>query len=128
MHDTLESDLKRALPEWEMHFEISTMSGVPDLAWDPDMTLEELTRLDDAIIVDALHGPRRAAFQTVRGEVRYFLATARDPIVLNDTGETEMGTVASITDAATLCERFLRSDKPLRELDSPRLKWGSKRG
>jgi hypothetical protein len=58
-----------------------------DLLWDDDLHLEEIEALDGVVTIDATDRPRRMIAQSVRGRLRYWLATDRDPIALSSIAE-----------------------------------------
>lgn len=113
--------MRREPATWEEPFAISTMPCFLDFVWDADMMFNEMDALDSAVVIDAVNGPRRVVVQRIRGELRYWLATHRDPMTMTNLGKDELGIVSSIADLATLCHEFLNMNVPIRELRSARL-------
>lgn len=107
-------------------YSISTTISFADLLWDPDMHLEEIETLDRVAIIDSKERPRRLVVQRVRGELRYWLTTDRDPMSRSDEGE--LGVVASVEDAVSLCCEFLDSEARIDNLRTPRFAGGIRRG
>lgn len=114
----LEHELKTALPGWSLHYAIEARESFADLAWDADLFLAEIKLLDRVVFVDGLASPRRAVFQRIRGEIRFWLTTDRDPY--NNLSESSLGVLASSTAAAALCDEFVRTGTPLASLVTPR--------
>lgn len=73
--------------------------------------------MDPAVVVDSERGAR-VVVQEVRCELRYWLATNRDPSTVG--AETELGVVASREDLIELCNEFLRDAVRPRDLMTPR--------
>lgn len=115
----LESELRESLGEWATRHTISSMSAFLDLAWDSNMRFDEMDALDSAVVVDSKTNQRRAVVQRIRGELRYWLASSRDPIELTNSGQVEFGVVATIDDLARLCDEFL-GGADIRKLQSAR--------
>src|SRR5262245_29130876 len=113
--DRLESELKAGLAGWRTRFAIWTTPCFGDFLWD-EMTFEEVQALDPAVFVDALVGPRRIVLQRVRGEVRYWLATERDPVKMSKRGKGELGVVDSVSRAVLLCDEFLSAEVQIEDL------------
>lgn len=116
----LEDELRDQTGAIVSRWTISTTDLFLDFLWDSGMEIEEVNGLDRPVVVDSLSGPRRIVVQRVRGELRYWLATARDPMVLSMTGEDELGVVASVADLVSLCSEFLDSELRIADLTTRR--------
>lgn len=116
----VDSEFMRLVPGWKESYVVSTTPCFSDLIWDADMSLEEVKTLDSAVIIDAIKGPRRLVVQRIRGELRYWLATHRDPMPMTNLGEGELGTVPSLKEVATLCDEFLVKELPIKDLGTVR--------
>lgn len=117
---TLEEELRARFKIMGNRCMVTTTDCFLDFLWDPGMEFDELSKLDRPVVVDSLGGPRRIVVQRVRGELRYWLATDRDPMVMSRTGEGELGVVGSVDDVVSLCSEFLDSDIRIVELVTPR--------
>lgn len=122
----LEAELKTLLHEGGERYPVSTIACFLDLIWDANFAMDELLAMDRPVIVEAVGGPRRLVLQRVRGELRYWLTSNREPMA--KTIENELGTVASLADAVALCEEFLNSETRPGDLTTPRLVGGVQRG
>jgi len=99
--------------------EISTVPWFADVAWDADMTMDEVRGLDPAVILD--HGWRRIVVQRIRGELRYCLVTDFRPEIVNAIDDcAELGWVESFSDAVALCREHLLGDRPPSALSTRR--------
>ncbi|MGE0550414.1 MAG: hypothetical protein AB7R00_25340 [Kofleriaceae bacterium] len=120
----LESELKRLLFKSLQMYRFSSSLDFEDLVWDLDLDRDERSRLDPPVIVNAVIGPRQIVLQLVRGQVRYWLTSERDPLAQAYTADTEIGVVKNAEDAAALCAEFLNSDVPPCDLVTPRFAGG----
>ena len=120
----LESELRGRLDSSGTNYVWSTTICFGDFLWDAGIDFEEVKRLDVAVIVDSTRRSRRFVVQRIRGELRYWLATERDPMAMSRTGEGELGVVSSVDDAVALCTEFLDGDVRIGDLKTPRLSGG----
>jgi hypothetical protein len=116
--DLSPEELKTALVGWSLLYAIETWESFGDLLWDNDTTFSEVQQLDRVVVVDSLTSQRRIVFQRIRGEIRFWLSTDRDPY--NNLSESSLGVLASSTAAAALCDEFVRTGTPLASLVTPR--------
>lgn len=118
MESDLEIELKAQL---QVHHAISTLPMFGDFLWDSDGSLDEYLVTPPAIVIDAADSPRRIVVQRVRGELRYWLTTNRDPARMD--GKTELGVIATVEDLVGLCEEFLgRAVQPADLKDRTRMR------
>jgi hypothetical protein len=75
------------------------------MAWDADYTLDELRSADPVVIITVSGSRREAAFQRIRGELRYYLLDSNDPYA--EDPADQLGTVESTEAAAALCNEYL---------------------
>ena len=97
-----------------------------DIAWDGDMTVDEMNKFDWALIIDASAGPQRIAIQRIRDQIRYWFTTDRDPYA--NAEESELGWVDSLADAAALCNEVLSGATSVAMLKTPRFTGRERRG
>lgn len=114
---TLELELRQLLDDVPS-FRISTFPVFLDLIWDEDMSDSEYSGLDAAVVVDAPTGFRRAVFQRVRNEIRYYLTTNSSP---QGEHKSDVGTVDVPEQAVALCREFLVDMVEPGDLVSPRV-------
>lgn len=114
----LERALRGALGEKSL---VSTTVSFADLIWDGNVPTAEIVSLDPAVVLDAISSPRRIVLQHVRGEIRYWLTSQRDPYLASRSSDGELGVVPSLSDAITLCEEFLVEKHPIESLRTPRV-------
>jgi hypothetical protein len=91
-----------------------------DFTWERDFTMDEVRSLEPAVCVDSTKSSRSAVFQRMRGEIRYWLTTDRDPYCDYDSTERELGAVKTLDDAVTLCEEFVVQERHVADLQTPR--------
>jgi hypothetical protein len=99
-------------------FALQPIATFLDLIWDNDWTSAELLAVDPGMMIDARHNQRRIVVVPMRGELRYWLSTEREPMRMG-LAETELGVVA-VDELASLCREFLESDMLPGALQTPR--------
>lgn len=105
---SLETRLRQGLSrEVDRSVKLSTTPLFLDLAWDSDLTGDDLKALEPAVVVDAVHSSKQLVFQIIRGELRYWLTTDRSPAALASTAETQLGVAPSLDYAIALCREFI---------------------
>jgi hypothetical protein len=97
-----------------------------DFLWDADASRAEVLERDWALIIDASAGTQRIAIQRIRGQIRYWLIVDRDPYANSD--QCELGWVASLADAAALCNELLSGAMSVAALKTPRFSGKEWRG
>ena len=123
MTAVLRDELSKRLELNNERYSISTAASFADFVWDEDLRFQEILSLDPVVIVDAKLSSRRIVLQRIRGELRYWLTTDRDPHSYANSGSksgNELGTVESIEAAVQLCEEFLNTEVPISELKTAR--------
>ena len=97
---------------------ISTIPTFGDLLWDENMGLPHIRSLDPAVVLDAVSS-HRIVMQRVRGEIRYWCTTDRNPY--SKAIKTELGIVSAVDDARSLCQEFLCQGVEIGALRSRRM-------
>lgn len=105
---------------------ISTVPLFGDLLWDADGLLEEYIAMPAAVVIDAVQGPQRVVVQRVRGELRYWITTNRDPARTDSANE--LGVLATVEHLVGLCDEFLGHAVLPAGLKTPRRSGGIERG
>lgn len=88
-----------------------------DLLWDEDMTAGECERIGGSVRVDAPKSSRAIFLMLVRGEIRYWLTTDRDPYAACST--SGMGVAPSFDAALVLCDEFIDRGLAVDSLTTP---------
>lgn len=109
-------------------YAMSTLASFADFNWDGDATVDEVMSRDAVVVIDGIENERRVVIQHVRGELRYWLTTERDPYAASRRGDNELGVVATLDDAVELCREFVEGMVAPAELQTPRLVRGQQRG
>ena len=125
---SLERELSTRLESTSGRYSISTLASFADFNWDGDATIDEVMSRDAVVVIDGTEDERRVVIQRIRGELRYWLTTERDPYAASRDGENELGILASLDHAVELCRESLDCTTPVAGLQTPRLVHGQQRG
>ena len=110
-----QDDIRDVAGQLDSSYTVATTPGFIDLSWDPDLTREEILSYEPGVDITCAGSTRRLVAQRIRGELRYWLSTERDPMRMDD-AQMELGVVASVSTLAALCREFLPASTPLQAL------------
>jgi hypothetical protein len=108
-------DIRDVVEYLDESFTVGPIYGFSDLMWDMDLTMEEIHAFKAGVDLGCAGSTRRLVAQRIRGEIRYWLSTERDPMRMDD-AEMELGVVSSVPALADLCREFLPTNTPLQAL------------
>ena len=112
-------DVVREILAGCIELDVETVPICPDLAWDADMTEQELLGAEPAAVVSTSTSPSTATFQRFRREIRYMLLPQphSGPVAM----EYEIGTVESIHGVRALCDEYLIKHLSLHGMSAHRI-------
>lgn len=94
---------------------VSIQPVMVDLLWGCNTT-EEREAAAVSIFVEKIGSRRRIVLMTVKGEIRYWATTDKDPFV---SSRSSLGVVASFEGAVRFCHEFVARDLSIDHLTAP---------
>lgn len=107
----LDVAFKQLVPNWGTHYRISEVRDFGDFFF--GLTRQEIEALPTGLKIDSVTGPERIVAQRVRGQIRCWLVTHRDPYQNPD---GRLFGVTTTHGLVSVCQEFLVEKVPLPRL------------